>query len=256
MTLLKTKLTPFFAILFLIFLGTSCSNDNNDVNNPNMATLSIKSNALTNGSTSRAMANTSLDITKFMANIEEIELEFDDDFCEDNDDDDGENDFDCSEYNGFYGSDDEFELQGPFEVDILTGDNTITTIDVPENVVFEELEFEFDTNNNPSSDLFGKSILIEGTLDGTPFVFWHDFEVDFEIDYEDSTNDIDINSGFNSVIISFDLAGLFNQIDLSNATDNNDDGTIEISPEDPDGNNELADQIKDLIEDYTDLLDD
>jgi hypothetical protein len=145
---------------------------------------------------------------------------------------------------------------GPFEVDVLTGNNTITTIDVPADVVFEEIEFEFDVNTNPNSELFGKTILIEGTINNTPFVFWHNFEVEIEIDYEDNNQNLDISNGFNSVIIEFNLAGLFNTVNLSNATDNNGDGIIEISPSDNDGNRNLANQIKELIKDYADLLDD
>ena len=328
------KLLNSPALLTFISLGalltlSSCSNDNDDNlpdNNLVMAELSIKTSAVTGNSNSGRNANADVNVSTFKINIKEIELEFDDDFCDDSDDinlsfselpqeiknylennypndpfckaeqeeDDDEpykyevelasgleiyfrSDFsvyaietdddpctgsnsntniNCNDYNGFYSSDDEIELMGPFEVDILTGNNTITTIDVPANVVFEELEFEFDVNTNPTSDLFGKTILIEGTVNNTEFVFWHNFEVEFEIDYEDTNQNIDISNGFNSIIIEFDLAGLFSTVDLSNATDNNGDGIIEISPNDDDGNNNLADQIKDLIEEYADLLDD
>lgn len=250
---LRTKFLTLAVALVYAFVFTSCSNDNDD-NNIETAKLAIKTKALTSSNGLNRNANAMVEVTKFKINIKEIELEFDDDFCDDDDDDD--NIFDCALYNGFYDGDDEIELRGPFEVDVLTGVNTITTVDVPANVVFEEIEFEFDRNSNPNSDLFGKTILIEGTIDGVPFVFWHNFEVEFEIDYEDTNQSLDISNGFNSVIIEFDLAGLFSMVNLSNATDNNNDGLIEISPSDPDGNTVLANQIKNLIKEYADLLDD
>lgn len=259
----RTKLLTLVVALVYAFILTSCSSDNNDNNDFAKAPLAIKTKAVTSPNGLGRNANALVDVTKFKINIKEIELEFDDDFCDDDDDDssdddgnNGGNNFDCSDFNGFFSSDDEIELRGPFEVDVLTGVNTITTVDVPQNVVFEELEFEFDRNTNPSSELFGKTILIEGTIDNVPFVFWHNFEVDIEIDYEDANQNLDISNGFNSVIIEFDLAGLFSTVNLSNATDNNGDGIIEISPDDSDGNRNLANQIKELIKDYSDLLDD
>jgi len=255
MKLLKSNLNLLTALLIVAFAFTSCSSDNDDNNNFNTAALAIKTKAVTNFNGLGRSINAAVDVTKFKINIKEIELEFDDDFCDDDDDDD-DNNFDCSQFNGFYSGDDEIKLKGPFEVDVLTGVNTITTIDVPENVIFEEIEFEFDRNTDPSSDLFGKTILIEGTIDDVPFVFWHNLEVDIEIDYEDANQNLDISNGFNSVIIEFDLAGLFSTVNLSNATDNNGDGIIEISPTDMDGNRNLANQIKNLIKDYADLLDD
>ena len=60
-------------------------------------------------------------------------------------------------------------------------------------------------------------------------------------------------------MIDFDLSLIFDStagVDLSQATDGNQDGTIEISPSDPDGNNELAQSIRNAIKQHIDLLDD
>jgi len=43
-------------------------------------------------------------------------------------------------------------------------------------------------------------------------------------------------------------------IDLSQAVDENQDGTIEINPDDGDGNKEIADQIKENIKMAADLI--
>lgn len=138
-----------------------------------------------------------------------------------------------------------------------TGRNSKADINISTfKINIKEIEFEFDVNTNPDSELFGKTILIEDTINNTPFVFWHNFEVDFEIDYEDNNQTLDISNGFNSVIIEFNLVGLFSTVNLSNATDNDGDGIIEISPSDKDGNRNLANQMKERIKDYAALLDD
>ena len=59
--------------------------------------------------------------------------------------------------------------------------------------------------------------------------------------------------------LDFDLSLLFNSvggIDLTQAADGNEDGLIEISPQDPDGNNALANEIRNRMKALIDLLDD
>ena len=46
------------------------------------------------------------------------------------------------------------------------------------------------------------------------------------------------------------------EIDLSQAVDGNGDGLIEIHPNDPDGNKEIAELLKENIKEAADLLDD
>jgi hypothetical protein len=174
------------------------------------------------------------------------------------DDDDSFEDDDLWDDDGFLDSDDEIELEGPFELDLLDGQITFINAEVP-NGRFEEIEFEFDASTDAQSELFGKSILIRGTFQQIPFEFWHDFEEELELDFDDPSLDIVINSGTESLVIDFDLSLLFNNsfgIDLTEAQDGNQDGLIEISPTDQDGNNALAQQIKEQIKDVIDLLDD
>ncbi len=131
-------------------------------------------------------------------------------------------------------------------------------MDVP-NGDFEELEFKFDRSTDPNSDLFGKSVLIQGTINDIPFIFWNDFEDEVEVDFEESEFDISIRSNTEGIIIEFDLSEVFDVVsgvDLSQAADGNENGTIEISPEDPDGNNSLAETIRERIKTAIDLLDD
>ena len=255
MKTLKAQIATLALVLVLTMSLFNCSDDESN-NNPMIdnSSLVIQARATFDGTntTSRNTVNTDLNLTTFKLNIEELELEFDDI------DDDNDDDYEGYDDDGYFNSDDDVELQGPFELDLLNGTSNIVTLDLPQGA-YESLEFEFDENENPNSDLFNKTILIEGTIDGTPFEFWYDFEEELEIDYENSAQNISISNGINTIIINFDLDNLFNTssgIDLSEATDNDGDGIIEINPNDNDGNNDLADDIKDKISDIIDLLDD
>lgn len=239
-------------IMGLGLMTMSCSNDNDEGfpgDSPTaLAQVSLKAKGTYNGATAKGFSSTTLkgnvEISNFLVNIGEIELEFDDD----SDDDSWEGD-------DFYGSDDELELKGPFELDLVQNEFTFAVVDLPQ-ARFEELEFEFSKNGNEASALYGKTILVQGNLDGMPFEFWHNFEEDMEIDYQDSTKDIDITNGLDEITINFDLSGMLSGLDLSTAVDGNGDGLIEISPMDVDGNNALAKALKERIKDYIDLLDD
>ncbi|WP_224490073.1 hypothetical protein [Robertkochia flava] len=244
----------FFSGLLMI----SCS-DNDDPATRGQLSINVANSLVETGakSSSHKEVAPGLDLSTFLINIEEFELEID--YEDENyDDDNYSGDDDLWDDDGYYDSEDEFELEGPFVVDLLAGKVELMNISVPVGP-FEELEFEFEKSDDPESALFGKSILIEGTFEGTPFVFWHDFNDEVEVDFEDVEQNIVITEGAESVTINFDLLGIFTQdfgIDLSAATDGNGDGTVEISPMDEDGNNDLADAIKEAIKNHIELLED
>ncbi len=233
----------------LIF--ASCSKDNEEDLNPNdpsqiteMATVNLKAKGTFNSASSKGLSlktlNTNLEISDFLVNIKEVELEFDDD-----------------SWTGdkYYCSDDEIELKGPFELDLLGNEITFAFVELPQ-ARYEELEFEFDKSKNTSSELFGKTVLVRGTIDGFPFEFWHDFDEEVEIDFEDENKYILITEDNNNITINFDLTGILEGVDFTKAQDGNGDGLIEISPKDNDGNRAIANQIKNRIKDFIDLLDD
>ena len=61
------------------------------------------------------------------------------------------------------------------------------------------------------------------------------------------------------VAINFNLGSIFDAVsgvDLSDAEDGDNDGTIVIDPKNTDGNKDIADLIKKLLEEKTDLIDD
>ena len=250
---LNLKRNTLFILTLALLLGLSCSNDGTD---PNAGKLSISANStftnLTKSSSNRVAAGNVV-IEDFKLNISRFELEVDiedDNYHEDQNehwDDDG-----------FYDYEDEIELMGPYELDLMSGQISILNVDVP-NGVYDELKFKFDVSTDPLSDLFGKSVLIQGTIDGTPFIFWQDFDDEVEVDFEDPQFDISVSQGAQGIVINFDLGQILdsvNGVDLTLANDGNQDGTIEISPEDPDGNNNLAEALRHKIKEYINLLDD
>ena len=254
MKILKTNFYPTLFSLLLLLGLSSCSEDADDALNANEAQLRISANVNYSGSTNRS----AVDISAFLLNLEEIELEFDTDDYNDPDDDDDNDDYndDYDDYDddGYLNSDDEIELQGPFEIDVLAGDPFLT-VDIPA-ANYNELEFEFDENENPNSPLYEKTVLIEGSINGTPFIFWYDFEAEAEIDHSGVNGPIDVNEGLNAIIISFDLDQVLSQVNLAAATDGNGNGTIEINPDDTDGNEDIAEQLKNALISSADLYDD
>ncbi|MEM0543206.1 hypothetical protein WFZ85_11315 [Flavobacterium sp. j3] len=240
------NLKTLFGLLLLLVVMWSCSNDENaSTNNQLRLKASATYSPSANRSNINALMNNNVVLSSFKINIKEIEFEF----AEIND-----NDNDDSDDNGFFDGDDEFELNGPFELDLLNQSETITTVTIP-NGTYEEVEFSLDKSNNSASSMNNKSIEIRGTINGTPFIFWHDIEEEFEIDYEDANQNLVINNNSFDLVFNFDLNQVLSQVDLSNATDNDGDGIIEINPNDTDGNQSLADLLKDKIEDACDLDD-
>lgn len=259
----KNLLNLALAFLLSIILLESCSDDLDDAGDGRLRISAMAT--LTSGDSGKDTAskslNTNVELTELRVNLKEFELELDDDSFEDELDDSMDENFDDDDSwddDGYLDFEDEIELEGPFELDLLSGQITFINTTVPTGR-FEEVEFEFGKGKDPQSDLFGKSILIKGNIEDTPFVFWHEFEDEVELDYDDPSLDIIITGGTEGIVINFDFSLLLssaNGLDLSSASDGNGDGTIEISPEDPDGNNDLAAALKNRIKDYIDLLDD
>lgn len=221
-------------IAALLVFTSSCSDDDEDPKNQ----TSIKFTA-SYPSTKSSTVNSGVSIERFKINIEEIEIEFDDE-------------------EPLFTTDSvatDYEFEGPFEVDLMDAGNTLQTtvarrVELPA-AAYEEIEFKFRESEVTSSEMFEKSILIEGEINGVPFVFWSDEEIEVEIEFE---NLVYIDEAKVAILtISFDLGALFDTskggIDISSATDGNGDGVIQIHPDNPDGNDDLSDSIWNKIED-------
>jgi hypothetical protein len=155
---------------------------------------------------------------------------------------------------------DEIQFRGPHQVDLLNGSDALTqtigTAFVPDGLYKElRLKFHKDEDLPVTDELFDKSIFIEGTIDGTPFIFWHDTSENLDLGRSTGVQVIDGTVNFT---VTFDISQFlnsFNEIDLSLATDNNQDGVIEIYPNDEDGNQDIADKLKENIKATADIID-
>ena len=133
-------------------------------------------------------------------------------------------------------------------------DQTLAEVDLPEGN-YEEIEFSINESEDSESELFEKSIFIAGTINGTPFEFWHNEDLDFEIEFENGMLTLEEASA-TLINLQFDLNNLFSLVDISTAADGNEDGTIEINPSNDDGNSDLADTMMDAIDDIIDAFED
>ncbi|WP_445452180.1 hypothetical protein [Flavobacterium sp. 25HG05S-40] len=244
-------------IILLLLVVTACSRDSasSDTTMKIVARATYDNTGAGKVSPTGEVINSTVVLTSFKINIREIEFKFaESDDNDDNDDDNGGNDGD-DDNDGFYDGDDEVELRGPWELDLLNQTALVTTVTIP-NGTYEEVEFKLNRSNVSTSPMFNRTVEIRGTIDGTPFVFWHSFEEDFEIDYEDNAQNLVVSNNSFDLILNIDLNLLMSQVDLSSAVDGDGDGVIEIGPNDTDGNNSLANSINDRIEDCTDMDDD
>ncbi|MDH5476284.1 MAG: hypothetical protein OEX22_11370 [Cyclobacteriaceae bacterium] len=130
-------------------------------------------------------------------------------------------------------------LVGPFEL-VLIGTETGSTIDAAPlpNATYDRIKFDLMRGNTGAMNNI--SILIQGQIGTTPFEMWHDTKPTFQ----QNLNNVVVNGNALNFGIDFVLDGL----DLSGATDGDANGLIEISPNDNDGNNNLADDIAIYLE--------
>lgn len=224
------------------------------------STVSLKmSAATTTGKTTfsgRTEAASTVELTDVKVNVREIEFEFDHDDDHFKKDSCFNKDSDLSRMgmSGHKGGDDDHEakLKGPFIVDLLNAgtfvDQVITTVEVP-NAQYEKIKFKLSPSSE-AGDMNAKSILIKGSVGGTPFTFWHDARARFGVKFADSTS-LAANGAAVTLAIQLELDKVMSAVnggvDLSKAEDGNNDGTITIDPLDTDGNKELADDIMELL---------
>jgi hypothetical protein len=236
------NLKTLIPVLGSFFLITACSSDSSS-SSTNQATLQIKASATYTNSAGRNANTAAIDITSFVVNIREIEFNAQDEHGhghEHNGHDNGHMDGDDD--HGFFNSDDTNELQGPWVLDLLNTTAPVTSVSIP-NGTYEEVEFKMSPSTDSASSIYNKTLEVRGTINGTPFVFWHNLNEKFELDYDDPNQNLVITNGTYDLVFNFDLNEIMSHVDLSTAVDGDGDGVIEIGPDDTDGNNALATQL-------------
>lgn len=242
------NLKNLIGIFVLLFLA-SCSNDSSSSQNTmRIVAKAAYTNAAGKSANGVAM-NSTVVLTSFKINLKEIEFKLAESEGDDgngNDDGDHHGGNGDDNHDGMYNGDDEIGLNGPWELDLLNQTAPVTTVTIA-NGTYEEVEFKLSKSLVATSPLFNKTVEVRGTINGTPFVFWHNFEQKFEVDYHDAAQNLVVSNSSFDLVLNIDLDQVMSQVDLSNAVDGNGNGVIEIGPDDTDGNNALATQLNDHI---------
>lgn len=232
----KTVLIIMISSLFIV----GCSKDENDESR-----INLKMSATNTGTSSRSAflqgkINENVTFTDFRISIRDVVFK--------NDDDPNSN-LDT----------DEIQFRGPYQIDLLNGSNALTqtigNIIVPDGI-YKELRFKFhkDEDLPASDDLYDKSIYIEGTINDQPFIFWHDTSENLDVG---RSTGVQVGGGVVNFTVEFNISQFLSslkQIDLTQATDGNGNGIIEIFPNDQDGNQNIAKDLKDNIKETADLI--
>lgn len=234
------KKTSILALL--VIMASSCSDNSSTDGNVTLKASAVSSTNMTSATT--RMASTVV-ITDFKINIGNIKLETD---MED----------DRYEKDSLH---DDIKLTGPFLLDILDPNKTlsqiITTVNVP-NAKYEEIKFKFEKSIQPG-EMIGKTFLIKGTINGKNFIVWSGKDAELEMDFTDPTKDFIVNSNDVTLNIKIQLdaiiAKLTSLASQNLLLDTDGDGVIEISTDNDDGHHDFGEQLKSLLEQETDLDD-
>ncbi|MDN3676940.1 hypothetical protein QWY90_06415 [Flavobacterium paronense] len=244
------SLKALIGIMVLFIMVTSCSSDSSS--STNKMTIIGKATYTNPSKTNVTLSplTSGVVLTSFKINIKEIEFQV----AEGSEEEDHHGNGGDDNHDGMYNGDDETQLNGPWELDLLNQTAPLTTVTIA-NGTYEEVKFKLNKSLVSTSDLYNKTMEIRGTINGTPFVYWHDFESEFEIDYHDAAQNLVVSNGSFDLIINIDLNQVLSSVDLTSAVDGNGNGTIEIGPNDTDGNNALAQQLNDDLDDATEMED-
>lgn len=235
------------SILALLFIATTSCSDNQTDSTSGSVTLKA-STVSTTGKTSltaRTATASTVVITDFKINIGNIKLETDVEDVRHTEDPLHE----------------DVKLTGPFLLDLLDGDKTlsqlITSVNIP-NAKYEEIKFNFQPSTQVG-EMNGKSFMIKGTVDGKNFVVWSAKEVELEMDFSDPAKDFTVNGNNISLNIKIQIDAIMAKITALAGQglliDTDGDGIIEISTNNDDNHHDLGELIRDLLENETHLDD-
>ncbi|TRX04667.1 hypothetical protein FNW10_00255 [Flavobacterium gawalongense] len=236
------KKTSILALLVIMI--SSCTDNPSTSGNVTLKASAVSVTGKTS-TTARTAASTVV-ITDFKINIGKVKFELDEE---------GEMHHTDSIY------DDDVKLVGPFLLDLLDPNKTlsqfITSVNVP-NAKYEEIKFKFERSIQPG-EMEGKTFLIKGTIDGKNFIIWSGKDAELEMDFDDPTKDFTVNSNDVTLNIKIQLDALMAKLtSLASQNlllDTDGDGVIEISTDNDDGHHDFGEQIKSLLEQEIDLDD-
>lgn len=232
----KTYLIIMISSLFIV----GCSKDESDVSRINLKMSATNTSTSSKSAFLQGKINENVTFTDFRISIRDVVFK--------NDDDPNSN-LDT----------DEIQFRGPYQIDLLNGSNALTQtigdIIVPDGI-YKELRFKFhkDKDLPATDDLYDKSIYIEGTINDQPFIFWHDTSENLDVG---RSTGVQVVGGVVNFTVEFNISQFLSslkQIDLTQATDGNGNGIIEIFPNDQDGNQNIAKDLKDNIKETADLI--
>jgi hypothetical protein len=231
-------------LALLVIMISSCTDNPSTSGNVTLKASAVSATGKT--STTARTATSTVVITDFKINIGKVQFELDEE---------GE----MHHTDPIY--DDDVKLVGPFLLDLLDPNKTlsqfITSVNVP-NAKYEEIKFKFERSIQPG-EMEGKTFLIKGTIDGKNFIIWSGKDAELEMDFDDPTKDFTVNSNDVTLNIKIQLDALMAKLTtLANQNllqDTDGDGVIEISTDNDDGHHDFGEQIKSLLEQETDLDD-
>lgn len=239
----KMKKTSILALLVIVM--SSCTNDPSTSGNVTLKASSFSATGKTS-TTARTAASTVV-FNEFKINIGKIKFEID------------EEDDQYNLSDPFY--DDDVKLVGPFLVDILDPNLTltqfITSVNIP-NAKYEDIKFKFEKSILPG-EMEGKTYLIKGTIDGKNFTIWSGKDAELEMDFADPIKDFTVTGDAVTLNIKIQLDAIMAKLTTLASQnlllDTDGDGVIEISTDNDDGHHDIGEQIKSLIEQETNLDD-
>lgn len=235
---MKNHRILLLASVVLVFILQSCSS--NEPSALGIVNLNIKSEGSTIINTGGRLAGT-VEITDFRISIRDVAFKKEDDAAPN---------FDTLD----------IKFRGPYQLDLLKGgtalSETIGSSEIP-NGTYQEIRFKFhkDEDLAPTDKLFDRSIYLAGTIDGVPFEMWHDTSENLDVG---RSRGVQVQDNQVNLTIVFNIDQFLESlhlIDLTLAVDGNSDGLIEINTNDPDGNKDIADLLKENIKEAADLMD-
>lgn len=220
-------------LLLISFIIMACKSDDDKENGINLTFKGVNQTLKADDATNV----TEVKITDFRLSFRDVEFKLD------------ESDLTATE----------FEFRGPYDVDLMSETDALSQsigfAELPDGT-YKVIRFKLhkSTDRDMTDVLYDRSVFMEGTIDGVAFEFWHDTSENFDIE---NTGGILVSGNRVNVTVQFTMDQFLNAmhtIDLSQAADENEDGLIQINPDDDDGNGDIADKLKDNIKMAADLI--